>query len=82
MLNTLAINIIKKRLGKIGGNVMDKPSLILDEIKRQNSFNQQIREYERLKKFEEDVKRTTKMLLLLFGLLIAIIGIIVVMINA
>ncbi|MCI6458082.1 MAG: hypothetical protein MSA56_10335, partial [Clostridium sp.] len=64
------------------GNVMDKPSLILDEIKRQNSFNQQIREYERLKKFEEDVKRTTKMLLLLFGLLIAIIGIIVVMINA
>ena len=58
---------------------MDKPSLILDEIKRQNSFNQQIREYERLKKFEEDVKRTTKMLLLLFGLLIAII---VVMINA
>ena len=61
---------------------MDKPSLILDEIKRQNSFNQQIREYERLKKFEEDVKRTTKMLLLLFGLLIAIIGIIVVMINA
>ena len=60
---------------------MDKPSLILDEIKRQNSFNQQIREYERLKKFEEDVKRTTKMLLLLFGLLIAIIGIIVVMIN-
>ena len=66
-------------LGKIGGNVMDKPSLILDEIKRQNSF---IREYERLKKFEEDVKRTTKMLLLLFGLLIAIIGIIVVMINA
>lgn len=69
-------------LGKIGGNVMDKPSLILDEIKRQNSFNQAIREYERLKKFEEDVKRTTKMLLLLFGLLIAIIGIIVVMINA
>ena len=61
---------------------MDKPSLILDEIKRQNSFNQQIREYERLKKFEEDVKRTTKMLLLLFGLLIAIIGIIVVMVNA
>ena len=61
---------------------MDKPSLILDEIKRQNSFNQQIREYERLKKFEEDVERTTKMLLLLFGLLIAIIGIIVVMINA
>ena len=61
---------------------MDKPSLILDDIKRQNSFNQQIREYERLKKFEEDVKRTTKMLLLLFGLLIAIIGIIVVMINA
>ena len=61
---------------------MDKPSLILDEIKRQNSFNQQIREYERLKKFEEDVKRTTKMLLLLFGLLIVIIGIIVVMINA
>ena len=61
---------------------MDKPSLILDEIKRQNSFNQQIREYERLKKFEEDVKRTTKMLLLLFGLLIAIIGIIVVIINA
>ena len=61
---------------------MDKPSLILDEIKRQNSFNQQIREYERLKKFEEDVQRTTKMLLLLFGLLIAIIGIIVVMINA
>ena len=61
---------------------MDKPSLILDEIKRQNSLNQQIREYERLKKFEEDVKRTTKMLLLLFGLLIAIIGIIVVMINA
>ena len=61
---------------------MDKPSLILDEIKRQNSFNQQIREYERLKKFEEGVKRTTKMLLLLFGLLIAIIGIIVVMINA
>ena len=61
---------------------MDKPSLILDEIKRQNSFNQQIREYERLKKFEENVKRTTKMLLLLFGLLIAIIGIIVVMINA
>ena len=61
---------------------MDKPSLILDEIKRQNSFNQQIREYERLNKFEEDVKRTTKMLLLLFGLLIAIIGIIVVMINA
>lgn len=61
---------------------MDKPSLILDEIKRQNSFNQAIREYERLKKFEEDVKRTTKMLLLLFGLLIAIIGIIVVMINA
>ena len=58
---------------------MDKPSLILDEIKRQNSFNQQIREYERLKKFEENVKRTTKMLLLLFGLLIAII---VVMINA
>ena len=58
---------------------MDKPSLILDEIKRQNSFNQQIREYERLKKFEEDVKRTTKILLLLFGLLIAII---VVMINA
>ena len=57
---------------------MDKPSLILDEIKR----HQQIREYERLKKFEEDVKRTTKMLLLLFGLLIAIIGIIVVMINA
>lgn len=61
---------------------MDKPSLILDEIKRQNSFNQAIREYERLKKFEEDVKRTTRMLLLLFGLLIAIIGIIVVMINA
>lgn len=61
---------------------MDKPSLILDEIKRQNSFNQQIREYERLKKFEEDVKRTAKILLLLFGLLIAIIGIIVVMINA
>ena len=61
---------------------MDKPSLILDEIKRQNSFNQQIREYERLKKFEENVKKTTKMLLLLFGLLIAIIGIIVVMINA
>ena len=58
---------------------MDKPSLILDEIKRQNSFNQAIREYERLKKFEEDVKRTTRMLLLLFGLLIAII---VVMINA
>ena len=61
---------------------MDKPSLILDEIKRQNSFNQQIREYERLKELEEDVKRTTKMLLLLFGLLIAIIVIIVVMINA
>lgn len=61
---------------------MDKPSLILDEIKRQNSFNQAISEYERLKKFEEDVKRTTRMLLLLFGLLIAIIGIIVVMINA
>lgn len=58
---------------------MDKPSLILDEIKRQNSFNQAISEYERLKKFEENVKRTTKMLLLLFGLLIAII---VVMINA
>lgn len=67
---------------RIGGNVMDKPSLILDEIKRQNSFNQAISEYERLKKFEEDVKRTTRMLLLLFGLLIAIIGIIVVMINA